>query len=248
MNENTNRKVICVGWHKTGTTTIGDALLTLGYDVIGARVDLADELLEDNLDPVLELATEFSGLQDVPWNALYRELDRAFPDSRFILTIRDEEKWLDSAIRHFGRREYDTPIFQWLYGEGRINGNEQLYLERYRRHNREVIEYFSERPQDLLVIQLEDKQGWKPLCNFLGQPMPARTFPHSNPASHKLSWSARLYRLARRLTPPPLRRMRMRLLELLGRPVNVDRFNNKEANESARERYARQSDILGKDN
>ena len=242
MNTVDEPKVICIGWHKTGTTTLGDALLLLGYEVLGARVDLADDLLTGNIEPALELAADFSALQDVPWNALYQELDQAFPGSRFILTVRDEDNWLKSAVRHFGARNYDTPIFQWLYGTGRINGNEQRFLERYQRHNREVREYFRDRPTDLLVYNLEERPGWEPLCHFLGKPIPNKPFPHSNPSPHSLSWRQRMYRLARNLTPLPLRRLRLKVLEKLGRPVNIDRFNNRTANRAARKRYAQPSD------
>ena len=242
MNTINKSKVICIGWHKTGTTTLGDALLTLGYEVLGARVDLAEELLKGNMEQALDLAGDFSALQDVPWNALYQELDQAFPGSRFILTVRDEDNWLKSAVRHFGARNYDTPIFQWLYGTGRINGNEQCFLERYQRHNREVREYFRDRPNDLLVYNLEERPGWEPLCRFLQKPIPDKPFPHSNPSPHSLSWRQRIYRLARNLTPLPLRRLRLRVLDKLGRPVNIDRFNNRTANRAARKRYAQPSD------
>lgn len=237
MNTHAEAKVICIGWHKTGTTTMGDALLELGYSVLGARVDLADPLLAGNSKLALDQAAPYSALQDVPWNALFRELDQAFPGSRFILTTRDENKWLNSAVRHFGSRDYDTPIFQWLYGAARISGNEQRYLERYRRHNQEVMEYFRDRPDDLLVFNLEENPGWEPLCTFLDKPIPTHPFPHSNAGPSNLTRSARLYNLARRLTPSPLRKLRLRILEAIGRPVDLDRFNNRQANQTARQRY-----------
>ncbi len=247
MTFNTHSKVICIGWHKTGTTTMGDALLKLGYSVLGARVDLADELLAGNIDAALHQTLPFSALQDVPWNALFRELDRAFPGSRFILTVRDEDKWLKSAMRHFGSRDYDTPIFRYLYGKARISGNEQHYMERYRRHNREVQEYFQDRPDDLLVFNLEESPGWEPLCTFLDQPVPNCAFPHSNAGPASLGRSARLYNLARRMTPTPLRKLRLRVLEMIGRPVNLDRFNNRQANQAARQRYALKPESETKD-
>ena len=216
---------------------MGDALIELGYEVLGARVDLAEELLKGNVSPALEVAAPFPALQDVPWNALYRELDRAFPNSKFILTIRNEENWLKSAIRHFGERNYDTPIFQWLYGKGRIRGNEEVFLKRYQAHNMEVKSYFSDRPDNLLVFNLEDNPGWGPLCAFLGKSEPSAPFPHSNPNPKRLGFAIRLRRLLAQLTPLPLRRLRLAVLKKVGYPAQLDRFNNRAANSAARARY-----------
>lgn len=230
-------KVICIGWHKTGTSTMGDALIELGYNVLGARVDLAEELLNGNVSEALEVAAPFPALQDVPWNGLYRELDRAFPDSKFILTVRNESNWLRSASRHFGGRKYDTPIFQWLYGKGRIHGNEESFLKRYRAHNMEVRQYFSDRPDKLLVFNLEENPGWGPLCAYLGAPEPSVPFPHSNPSPHRLGFTRRLRRLLAQLTPAPLRHLRLAVLKKLGYTLQIDRFNNRKANAAARARY-----------
>ncbi|MEL7221032.1 MAG: sulfotransferase, partial [Bacteroidota bacterium] len=87
MKKNTEKpRVFCVGWHKTGTTTMGEALLLLGYKVVGARLDLATPLLAGNTQEVIDLAQQFDAFQDVPWAALYQELDEAYPGSKFILT------------------------------------------------------------------------------------------------------------------------------------------------------------------
>ncbi len=94
-------KVFCLGWHKTGTSTMGLALLELGYRVVGARLDTTEDLAAGRVDSVLNLARGFDAFQDVPWAALYRELDEAFPGSKFILVERDERKWIHSAAQHF---------------------------------------------------------------------------------------------------------------------------------------------------
>ncbi len=237
MNSDAEPKVICIGWHKTGTSSIGDAMLALGYDVLGARVDLADKLLSGTVAAALAEAVPYTALQDVPWNALYKELDRSFPGSKFILTIRDEENWLKSAVRHFGEREYETPIFRWLYGKGRISGNEECFRERYRLHNQDVREYFANRPDDLLVLNLEENPGWTPLCEFLSKSEPSVAFPHSNPSPDSLGLVRRLRKLLAKKTPMPLRRMRLVMLEKVGRQVKIDRFNNRKENAAARARY-----------
>ena len=50
-------------------------------------------------------------------------------------------------------------------------------LESYRRHNAEVIEYFKNRPCDLLIMNMETS-GWRELCPFVDKLVPARDYPH----------------------------------------------------------------------
>ena len=96
------KKVIGIGFHKTGTSTLGDALLELGYTVLGARLDMTESLKTGDLRPLIQEAGKYDALQDVPWAVLYKELDHAFANSKFVLTERDEQKWLNSALKHFG--------------------------------------------------------------------------------------------------------------------------------------------------
>jgi hypothetical protein len=74
---------------------------------------------------------------------------------------------------------------RWIYGAdaGCPEGNESTYIERYERHNREVLEYFRDRPDDLLVMDIPADAGWDKLCVFLGRDVPDEPFPHANKAS-----------------------------------------------------------------
>ena len=68
----------------------------------------------------------------------------------------------------------------WIYGIGHPEGNEQAYLDRYRRHNDEVREYFRSRPDDLLVMDITQGDGWAQLSSFLGTQSPSSEFPNIN--------------------------------------------------------------------
>lgn len=226
------QKVFCIGWHKTGTTTLGDALLKLGYKVLGARLDLAEKLQAGKLDEVLDEAQDYDALQDVPWNALFKQLDKRFPDSKFVLTIRDERKWILSATKHFGKAY--SPMREWLYGVGVLSGSENIYLERYKRHYAEVLEYFKDRPSDLLIMDLEQGDGWEKLCAFLDHRIPYEKFPHSNKAKHSFTAKDRILDYLRNLVPLPIRLLRMKFLKFFGVPDPRHRFNNRVQNEQVR--------------
>jgi hypothetical protein len=231
------RKVVCVGWHKTGTSTMGDALIQLGYNVLGARLDTAEQLLNSEVDTVLEVTDSFDALQDVPWALLYREFDAREADCAFILTERNGQAWLDSAKRHFGNAGYDRPIFQWMYGAGRIDGNEQHFLKRYRAHNADVRAYFKSR-NNFLVMNFENGDQWPRLCEFLGHPIPSCRFPHSNQAREGWSTGMRIRDSVKQLLPRNVIQNvsagKAALRQLFGLPDVRDRFHNRRQNVSVR--------------
>lgn len=76
------------------------------------------------------------------------------------------------------------------YGVGRPKGNEDIYIARYERHNREVMEYFKDRSEQLLVLNITAGEGWTKLCPFLNEQIPSISFPCANIASEreKLPW------------------------------------------------------------
>ncbi len=176
-------KVFCIGFHKTGTTSLERALQKLGYRVRGSfgtkDPDIAGKLHE----MAYAMVEQYDAFEDNPWPIIYRELDERFPGSKFILTRRPSAAWIRSQVRDFALTE--TPMRRWIYGEnaGCPEGNEDIYVARYERHNREVLEYFKDRPDDLLVFDLPSGHGWQELCHFLGHEVPDEPFPHANKAS-----------------------------------------------------------------
>jgi hypothetical protein len=178
-------KVFCVGFHKTGTTSMREALEALGYRVAGHFGADDPEIRSHALPQALEIAKRYSAFQDNPWPLLYRDLDRHFPGSRFVLTLRDPQRWIESVVGHFG--DETTPMREWIYGPGAPRGHEELYLERFERHNREVREYFAARGGDLLEMDIGAGDGWEPLCAFLDRPLPGIPFPHTNAAQQRSS-------------------------------------------------------------
>lgn len=176
-------KVFCIGFHKTGTTSLEVALKKLGYRVTGSFGTRDPDIADKVHALAREKATQFDAFEDNPWPVLYRELDAWFPGSKFILTRRPPADWIRSQVKDFATTE--TPMRRWIYGAdaGCPEGNEETYVARYERHNREVLEYFRDRPDDLLVIDFPQDARWDRLCAFLGHEAPDEPFPHANKAS-----------------------------------------------------------------
>ena len=179
-------KVFVIGFHKTGTTSMHYALRRLGYSITGIRhfgperTDIADVAWK----MAKNLIDRFDAFEDNPWPILYREIYAYRPDSKFILTVRTPESWLKSVIGHFGTGT--TPMRTWIYGAGSPVGHEDIYRERFERHYREVREFFRDKPDQLLTMDLAAGDGWEKLCTFLGvSRRPKIPFPHRNDRSSR---------------------------------------------------------------
>jgi hypothetical protein len=184
-------KVFGIGFQKTGTSSLDEAFRVLGYRTdkgvfINAPAKRSSIFIEPPLTNakvlahVRPIAQEKEAFSDNPWPLLYRELDAQFPDSKFVLTVRDPEAWIASLRRHYGSRESD--ILEWLYGCRTIPGNEARCLAVYTAHNTAVRKHFAGRPTALLEIDIEREPQWEALCAFLGKAVPATPFPRANTA------------------------------------------------------------------
>jgi hypothetical protein len=185
-------RIFGVGMHKTATTSLHTAIKRLGiksghwHSAHWAKA-IWREMNQTGKSPTME---KCYAVCDLPITLLFRKLDAAYPGSKFILTVRDEVKWLDSVRKHWDyqlnkyRIQWDTDAFshrihQILYG--RTEFDPLVFLERYRRHNQDVIAHFKDRPQDLLVMDMDDGCGWPELCRFLGVPVPDEVYPAISP-------------------------------------------------------------------
>jgi hypothetical protein len=179
------RKVFCIGFHKTGTTTMRDALRILGYRVTGPN-GVRDPDIAEKLEAMVDaLAEEYDAFQDNPWPLVYQRMDARYPGAKFILTVRDPDRWIASNAGHF--QDAETPMRKLIYGSaaGSPQGNEALYKARMLRHNEEVLAYFKARPDDLLVLDISKDGQWEAICHFLGEPVPGAPFPHANQGKNR---------------------------------------------------------------
>ena len=177
------QKIFCIGFHKTATTSLATALRKLNYRVTGPN-GVNDINIQNNaLRIAFDLVEKFDAFQDNPWPIIYKELDRKYTHSKFILTTRNSEQWIKSLISHFG--ESETPMRKWIYGKGSPLGNEQTYVNRFENHNKEVLEYFKERVNDLLIMDITKGDDWEKLCAYLNLPKPDTPFPHVNKSTDR---------------------------------------------------------------
>ena len=205
-------KIFGIGYPKTATSSLAKALALLDYQSVHDPYGILprfypEELKDTRYDPaVLDDHEAFTGIVCL----VFKELDRAYPDSRFILTVRDEKKWLKSLRNHLSnktktaRMDAENPLRPFVRSKfyngdlGFIDDHAGRYREAYQHHNREVMNYFKGR-DNLLVINIEEGDSWDKLCKFLGRNIPEQPFPWKNKRSLRRSFRRSLKYWKRKL-------------------------------------------------
>ena len=198
-------KVICAGLMKTGTSSLAKALKVLGYNVYEApdgytfhQQEWLDSFESDRLPNFQEIFKGVDAVTDHPAAFWLEETLKVFPTAKVILTVRDsEEVWLKSWQEHLRTEDKLLPFYMKILLEiapsrrktrhyfdtmhraivgSAIPEAAALYREKYRQHNTRVQVVIP--TEKLLVYNV--KQGWKPLCDFLGCDVPSTQFPRAN--------------------------------------------------------------------
>lgn len=166
-------KVFCVGMFKTGTKSFGAAMNILGYRglyrpwfILKDNWYKNTKLWKQYYPKIIERAKGYNAFSDAPWMFVYPLMDKIFPNSKFVLTLRKDPITLaksDSA--------------QW--GHKKNKPSMQQFIDRYETNNERVRKYFKGR-DCLLEMCFEKGDGWRKLCKFLNKDIPNRPFPHLN--------------------------------------------------------------------
>jgi hypothetical protein len=207
--------VIGAGLGRTGTLSLKVALEQLGFaacyhmtEVIAHPEHVAVWDAAGRGEPVdwEALFRGYAACVDWPACGYYRDLLRVYPAAKVILTVRDPDRWYDSARQtiYQVRRAFPAWALPFLprirrllamtdrliwngFFRGRFDDRSSA-IEAFRHHN-EMVERVV--PADRLLV-FEVKQGWAPLCDFLGVPVPEGTpFPHLNDTEEFRQWIAR---------------------------------------------------------
>jgi hypothetical protein len=131
------------------------------------------------------LLAPYVALVDWPGGSFWPELTAEYPDALVLLSTRDPEGWYRSAINTIfiglDQGILDAP---WMETVRKLMhdrfsddfGNEAVMIDAFNRHNDAVRKAIP--PTRLLEWQPGD--GWEPICERLGVPVPPEPFPVSN--------------------------------------------------------------------
>jgi hypothetical protein len=187
-------KLIGAGLGRTGTASLKIALEQLGC---GPCYHMSEVFMDANRAPLWvqaaqgrsswdEVLAGYVATVDYPGCSFWRELARSYPTAKVLLSIRGPEQWFEStqvtifsAAMNAGlsasplREFFETTV--WGHFGQRIHDREFM-IASFRRHNDDVRREIP--PERLLVYDV--REGWEPLCTFLGVAAPDSPFPRVN--------------------------------------------------------------------
>lgn len=197
------KKIFCIGLNKTGTLSLHEAFKILGIKSVHYTDDDGNDIKNIIKDNYLEGCDILKGLEKYeaisdwdlrPYSHLvFKEFDKQYPNSKFILNTRDLKAWLNSREKHVKRNqklksENPEEDIKWL------KVNRPAWKKQFELHYNEVYKYFKGRENDLLVFDVTKGDGWKKLCPFLGLSIPAVPFPENNISPKEKSFFQKLFR------------------------------------------------------
>ncbi len=158
------------------------------------KVALAEPGIQHDWEQVF---SRYTAAVDNPASCVWSELLAANPDAKVILTLhpRGAAAWYESVMDtiYFTETKWQFKVLKFTTPFGRKFGDmsRKLIWERLHKgtmpdRDKAVAEYqqhiadvkASVPPAQLLVFTVD--QGWRPLCDFLGVPVPATPFPNIN--------------------------------------------------------------------
>lgn len=209
LNRDGYNKIFCIGQNKTGTTSLEKLLSLFGFKIgnqpVGEILSL-DWLIDKNAERIIQYCYTADAFQDVPFSYpdLYKILDKAFPKSKFVLTVRENpDEWFESLIQFHTKvfssdasrppneedlksatycyKGYAFEVLTLLYDYPKTAlYDEHAYKEHYMRDNDEKRNYFKNRPDDFIEINLSVKEDFQRLCEFLSVETTIKGFPWLN--------------------------------------------------------------------
>ena len=104
----------------------------------------------------------------------------AYPNAALILTVRSEDAWLrsmNSTLFTMPKSNF-FPLFTDYHFGPMEERTDEKNKAGFRGHNENVKKWAKERGRELLIFEV--KEGWEPLCAFLGKSVPEEAFPRSD--------------------------------------------------------------------
>lgn len=203
-------KVIGAGIGRTGTESLKTALEHLGFGKCYHMFELFrnphhlpywEELLEGRGAHPGGFFEGFQATVDFPGAIYYERFMEAYPDAKVVLTVRDTDRWHESASRTIlrgvpgfalGVMKFAGMLFPHLKKSFacHLHAREIVHLRFFqgemkdaevckRIYNEWNEQVRSSVPPDRLLV-FDVKDGWGPLCEFLGVPEPEIPFPWTN--------------------------------------------------------------------
>jgi hypothetical protein len=175
-------RVFCIGLNKTATSSFHQAITRLGYRSLHHGGPEIEQAVSDALaaeEPLLSrIDVRYDAFSDIgQLSRRFVILDRQYPGSKFVLTVRPVDEWIDSRRRHVESNRKRAAAGAY---EGRfLVIDEDKWRAEWDHHMERVHKYFASRP-NFVEVDFTAGAGWEPLCGLLDVPIPSESFPWAN--------------------------------------------------------------------
>lgn len=161
-----DKKIFIIGFNKTGTRSFMHYFIKNSIPVIHWDENRLARAIKFNYDNKRKLLTNyenftvFCDMEDIhnmnfAHVTYFKEMDKQYPNSKFILNIRNVEKWIESRNNHQDDNGNYTDYFCKKLKLTKEEVNDKWRKEFYE-HNKNVIKYFSDKPNKLLIYHIEN--------------------------------------------------------------------------------------------
>lgn len=155
-----SQKVFCIGFNKTGTSSIHSLFHQLGLKSLHNTIwpEISNYATDATFSAFFEENDCFS---DGEMPDIVR-LDKAFPNAKYVLNVRELHSWLKSRIKWVYRKypqKTKGPMAQEYFVDSKIAIG--MWIDRRRYFHNWIIEYFKDRPNSLLIVNVCSELNWE---------------------------------------------------------------------------------------
>ena len=192
-------RIIGAGFGRTGTLSLKTALETLGFAKCYHMVEVMENPEHTALwraawqgeEPWDALFADYQAAVDWPAAAFWPRLMQHYPDAKIILSVRGAADWYKSASATIfrsmreglrsadPRRRERLVMAKEIIIDGTFGGDLDDRANAIAVYEANIARVYREVPAQRLVV-FDPAEGWQPLCEALGVPVPQTPYPRVN--------------------------------------------------------------------
>jgi hypothetical protein len=193
-----SNKIFVLGYNKTGTMSLSQALQILGYNVLhtGESDDFIGFL--DKIGNNLHMQRDIlSGMDmydcyiDYPIYepTVFSHIVDEYPDAKYISLTKNLDGYVDSVLRDKIKRIQEGNFDNWNWlgvGDEEVFRNYPEYQKEWVKGRAQFkhdsnVRFLNKKNIDYLDMNIcDDKDSWEKLCKFLDKETPDVDFPYKN--------------------------------------------------------------------
>jgi len=192
-------KIFCLGLHKTGTTSLHDIARNLGYHSIHSTNWHLNPAIISRHNFFCDGGSHYNNLNEFN----YKKLIQLYPNSKFIINIRNIDDWIISKLKHAGWNARTKPD-QSKEERHRVKyhhhcftlktlKNINLFIQHYLDWYIKIICFFMDKKEKAIVVDITNSYNIDKLAQLLKQPSISISHKNKTSSHRELSDKVKAY-------------------------------------------------------